>query len=73
VRVFSRFSVAPATCFLLTSSSLLQAQWGGRNQIGGGFVDIEVGDSVMSTGTLKDGVFTVLKMGVSEQGSAGGT
>ena len=34
--------------------------------------DIKVGDSVMATGTLKSGAFTVLKMGVSEPGAAGG-
>jgi hypothetical protein len=34
--------------------------------------DIKVGDSVMATGTLKNGAFTVLKMGVSEPLAAGG-
>jgi len=34
--------------------------------------DIKVGDSVMATGTLKNGAFTVLKMGVSEPFAAGG-
>ena len=34
--------------------------------------DIKVGDSVMATGALKSGAFTVLKMGVSEPGAAGG-
>jgi hypothetical protein len=33
--------------------------------------DIKVGDSVMATGTLKNGAFTVLKMGVSEPFAAG--
>jgi hypothetical protein len=34
--------------------------------------DIKVGDSVMATGALKSGAFTVLKMGVTEPGAAGG-
>jgi hypothetical protein len=34
--------------------------------------DIKVGDSVMATGALKGGVFTVLKMGVSEPGAGPG-
>jgi hypothetical protein len=34
--------------------------------------DIKVGDSVMATGALKGGTFTVLKMGVSEAGAGGG-
>jgi len=34
--------------------------------------DIKVGDAVMATGTLKDGTFTVLKMGVSEPGGVPG-
>ena len=33
--------------------------------------DIKVGDSVMATGTLKNGTFTVLKMGVSEPAAPG--
>jgi hypothetical protein len=33
--------------------------------------DIKVGDSVMGTGTLKNGTFTVLKMGVSEPAAPG--
>ena len=33
--------------------------------------DIKVGDSVMATGTLKGGAFTVLKMGVSEPAAPG--
>jgi hypothetical protein len=35
--------------------------------------DIKVGDAVMATGTLKNGVFTALKMGVQEPGAGGGT
>ena len=34
--------------------------------------DIKAGDSVMATGTLKGGTFTVLKMGVSEPGAGPG-
>jgi Domain of unknown function (DUF5666) len=34
--------------------------------------DIKVGDSLMATGTLKNGSFTVLKMGVSTPGGPGG-
>jgi hypothetical protein len=34
--------------------------------------DIKVGDAVMATGTLKGGVFMVLKMGVSEPGAGPG-
>jgi hypothetical protein len=34
--------------------------------------DIKVGDSVMATGSLKGGTFTVLKMGVAEQGAGPG-
>jgi hypothetical protein len=34
--------------------------------------DIKVGDSVMATGTLKNGAFTVLKMGVTEPLVEGG-
>jgi hypothetical protein len=34
--------------------------------------DIKVGDSVMATGTLKSGTFTVLKMGVSAAGAGPG-
>lgn len=34
--------------------------------------DIKVGDSVMATGTMKSGTFTVLKMGVSEPGAGPG-
>ena len=33
--------------------------------------DIKVGDSVMATGTLKGGAFTVLKMGVTEPAAPG--
>jgi hypothetical protein len=33
--------------------------------------DIKVGDSVMATGALKGGTFTVLKMGVTEPGAGG--
>jgi hypothetical protein len=33
--------------------------------------DIKIGDSVMATGTLKNGVFTVLKMGVTDPGAQG--
>jgi hypothetical protein len=33
--------------------------------------DIKVGDNVMATGTLKSGVFTALKMGVSDAAAAG--
>ncbi|HUD22274.1 MAG TPA: hypothetical protein VMQ60_05475 [Acidobacteriaceae bacterium] len=35
--------------------------------------NIKVGDSVMGTGALKSGAFTVMKLGVSEQDVAGGT
>jgi hypothetical protein len=34
--------------------------------------DIKVGDAVMATGTLKNGVFTALKMGVQEPGTGRG-
>jgi hypothetical protein len=34
--------------------------------------DIKVGDAVMATGTMKNGVFTALKMGVQEPGAGGG-
>lgn len=34
--------------------------------------DIKVGDSLMATGTLKNGTFTALKMGVTPQGAMGG-
>ena len=34
--------------------------------------DIKVGDSVMATGTLKNGAFTALKMGVTEPGAWAG-
>jgi hypothetical protein len=34
--------------------------------------DIKIGDAVMATGTLKNGVFTALKMGVSEPGTGPG-
>lgn len=34
--------------------------------------DIKVGDSLMATGTLKNGAFTVLKMGVTPPGIMGG-
>jgi hypothetical protein len=33
--------------------------------------DIKVGDSLMATGTLKNGAFTALKMGVTEPGALG--
>lgn len=33
--------------------------------------DIKVGDSLMATGTLKNGAFTALKMGVTEPGAMG--
>jgi hypothetical protein len=34
--------------------------------------DMKVGDAVMATGTLKNGVFTALKMGVQEPGMGPG-
>ena len=34
--------------------------------------DIKVGDAVMATGSLKNGSFTALKMGISEPGGPGG-
>jgi len=34
--------------------------------------DIKVGDSVMATGAVKNAAFTVLKMGVTQPGAAGG-
>ena len=34
--------------------------------------DIKAGDSVMATGTLKGGTFTVQKMGVAAPGAMGG-
>jgi hypothetical protein len=34
--------------------------------------DMKVGDTVMATGTLKNGVFTALKMGVQESGTGRG-
>jgi hypothetical protein len=34
--------------------------------------DVKVGDSLMATGTLKNGTFTALKMGVTPQGAMGG-
>jgi hypothetical protein len=57
---------------------------GGRQGQGGGaqsappapesitLADIKVGDSLMATGALKGGTFTVLKMGVSEPGAGPG-
>jgi hypothetical protein len=79
MNAFSRIGVVVTACYLLISGPWMQAQRGaGGGRQGGSAApvqcftrtDIKLGDAVRPTVALKNGPFTVLRMGISEQAAA---